>query len=99
MIVYNPNDTATYSPKYIEERNKVLMKHIQKMHIQKLHLKKWEHGKPIELVADDFSYFIKYEDGTGYQYYDYDYGIEKMELYQVFENDFNRGKEKYNYED
>lgn len=99
MLVYNPNDSQIYSKEYLKERNKVLMERILKLHIQKLQLKDWKHGNPVELVADNFSYFIKYEDGTVYQYYDYEYGIETMELYLVSENDFIKVKEEFKYED
>ena len=98
MLLYNPNDSNIYSKEYREERNKILMNRMLKLHIQKLQLQKWEHGKPVELAADDFSYFIKYEDGSIYQYYDYEYGINVMELYKVSEDDFIKVKEEHNYE-
>lgn len=98
MLVYNPNDFKIYSEEYLKERNEILMKRIFKLHIQKLQLKNWKHGTPTELIADDFSYFIKYEDGTIYQYYDYEYGIDIMEVYLVSENDFAEVKEKFGYE-
>lgn len=69
MLLYNPNDSNIYSKEYREERNKILMNRMLKLHIQKLQLLKWEHGKPVELAADDFSYFIKYEDGSIYIVY------------------------------
>lgn len=99
MLVYNPTDSRIYSKEYLEERNKVLMDRILEMHIQKMQLRKWTHGKPVEIVADRFSYFIKYEDNTIYQYYDYDYGIDIMELFLVSEKDFIKAKEDSDYED
>lgn len=98
MLVYNPNDSNIYSKEYREERNKILMNRILKLHIQKLQLQKREHGKPVELAADNFSYLIKYEDGSSYQYYDYEYGINVMELYKVSEDDYIKAKEEHKFE-